>query len=71
MFTISLLASAILSSQRGNISLTSCKHSRGSALHMAKKPSTPKPQTPGPWNNTPSQQKIIERIVKKGAKIFY
>ncbi len=38
---------------------------------MAKKPSTPKPQTPGPWNNTPSQQTIIDRIVKKGAKIFY
>ena len=38
---------------------------------MAKKPSTPKSDVPCPENNTPSQQKIIDRLVKKGAKIFY
>ncbi len=38
---------------------------------MAKKPSTPKSEVPRPENNTPSQQKIIDRIVKKGGKIFY
>lgn len=38
---------------------------------MAKKPSTPKSEVPRQENNTPSQQKIIDRIVKKGGKVFY
>lgn len=38
---------------------------------MAKKPSTPKLDVPRPENNTPSQQTIIDRIVKKGGKVFY
>ena len=38
---------------------------------MAKKPSTPKSDVPRPENNISSQQKIIDRLVKKGVKIFY
>lgn len=71
MITINLLASAMLLPRRGNISLTSCKQPRRGAQHGEQKPSTPKSEVPRPENNTPSQQKIIDRIIKKGGKIFY
>ena len=26
---------------------------------------------PGPWNNTPEQQSVIDRLTKLGIRIFY